>query len=146
MSGDQPFTSDTVRHTSLFTQLTYLSKRNKFVEMANRSTPTFKNVGDCSPKPPRIDVPGLGLEVRSCNPQSASWLQLLGWTESERFSWDQFGWSEMRWYELMDMRTLLKVTGTDAACGPVSESLSEEPHVLNSTNQLIRSCTFKPQH
>ena len=25
--------------------------------MTNPSTPTFKNVGDCSPNPPRIDAP-----------------------------------------------------------------------------------------
>jgi len=33
------------------------SKRNKLVEMTNRSTPILKNVGDCSPNPPRIDAP-----------------------------------------------------------------------------------------
>jgi len=33
------------------------SKCNKLVEITNLSTPTFTNVGDCSPNPLRIDAP-----------------------------------------------------------------------------------------
>ena len=39
----------------------YISKRKKLVENATEMTtpqpPTLKNVGDCSPNPPRIDAP-----------------------------------------------------------------------------------------
>ena len=65
--GDQPsHTSDKVKHTSLFTQLSDDPSAKKLVKIANLLTPppTLKNVGDCSPKPPRIDAPDLDNQWR----------------------------------------------------------------------------------
>jgi len=45
--------------------------------MANPSTPTFKNVGDCSPNPLRIDAPVYsgGYSARVWKMEIPSWVQ-----------------------------------------------------------------------
>jgi len=45
--------------------------------MTNRSTPIFKNVGDCSPKPPRINAPAFAVVKKRIGRNLKVWFQGL---------------------------------------------------------------------